>query len=128
MKPFAFPAAKTAQRADLFVAHETLELLTAQQSAGDGFPNREIAVFICARETFESLDDGRTALGTLAERFAVGHVLVRVKMFRFANDVLRQLPDVAHERVARQLAMLDFAQAKLPFACQFRAREFRYCI
>ena len=126
LEAFAFPAAKTAQRPDLFVAHESLELLTAQQSAGDGFPNREIAVLICAGETFESLDNRRTALRTLTERLAIGHVFVGMKMFRFTNDVLCEVADIAHERVARELAMLDFAQTKFPFTGQFRARQFRH--
>src|SRR5262245_64450221 len=91
MKPFAFSTAKTAQRPDLFVADERLEFVAAEQSAGDGFPNRKIAVLICAGETFESLDDRRAALRAPAKRFGVGHVLVRMKMLGFAHDILRQL-------------------------------------
>src|SRR5439155_16581169 len=121
MKPFAFPAAKAAQWPDLLVAHERLELVTAQQPAGDRFPNREVAFFISTGEALESLGDGRTAFGALAERLGVGHVLVGMKMFGLSDDIIRELADVAHERVPRELAMLDFAQAKFPFAGQFRA-------
>ena len=49
-----------------------------------------------------------------------------MKMLGFANDILRQIADVAHERVARELAMLDFAQAKFPFAGELRAGQFRH--
>src|SRR5207302_1246947 len=83
IKPFAFLAAEAAQRPDLFVAHESLELVTAQQPAGDRFPNREVAFLICAGEALESFDHGRTALRALAERLGVGHVLVGMKMFGF---------------------------------------------
>ena len=57
MKPFAFPTAKTAQRPDMFIAHESFEFIAAQQTAGDRFPDREIAFVIGARETLEPLDD-----------------------------------------------------------------------
>src|SRR5262249_37777405 len=107
VKPFAFPAAKTAQWPDLFVTHESFELVAAQQAASDGFPNREIAVLVRAGEALESFDDWRAALGALAERLGVGHVLVGMKMFGFADDFFCELADIAHERVARQLAMLD---------------------
>src|SRR5262249_31988377 len=116
MKRLAWFGVKTAQGAALFVGDGRLELVAAEQSAGDGFPNRKIAVLICAGETFESLDDRRAALRAPAKRFGVGHVLVRMKMLGFAHDILRQLADVAHERVTRELAMLDLAQAKFPFA------------
>src|SRR5437879_3312616 len=121
MEPFALSAGKAAQRPDLFVADESLELVSAQQPAGDRFPNREVAFLICTGEALESLDDGRAALGALAERLGVGHVLVRMKMFGFADDIIRELADVAHEGVARELSMLDFAQTKFPFASQLRA-------
>ena len=126
MKPFAFPAAKAPQRSELFVADERLEFVAAQQSARDGFPNRKITVLICAGETLESLDDRRTALRASAKRFGVGHVLVGMKMLGFTDDVFRQLPDVAHEGIARELAMFNFAQAEFPFAGQFRAGQFRH--
>src|SRR5580765_5253654 len=121
MKPFTFPAAKAAQWPDLLIAHEGLELVPAQQPAGDRFPNGEIAVFICAGEALEAFDHGRTALWALAERLGVGHVLVGMKMFGFADDIVRELADIAHERVARKLPVLDFAEAKFPFASQLRA-------
>src|SRR6476646_6109517 len=126
MKPFSFLAAKAAQRFGLFVADERLELIAAQQPAGDSLPDCKIAVLICAGETLESLDDRRTALRTPAKGLSVRHVLVRMKMLRFAHDILRQIADVAHERVAGELAMLDFAQAKFPFAGEFRAGQFRH--
>src|SRR6185312_2642245 len=62
MEPFAFPAAKAAQRPGLFIADERLEFIAAQQATGDGFPDCKIAVFICAGETLESLNDRRAAL------------------------------------------------------------------
>ena len=43
-------------------------------------------------------------------------------MLGFAYDILCQIADVAHERVARELAMFNLAQAKFPFAGKFRAR------
>ena len=127
MKPFAFPAAKAPQRSELFVADERLEFVAAQQSARDGFPNRKITVLICAGETLESLDDRRTAFRALAKRLSIRHVLVRMKMLGFVHDILRQIADVAHERVTRELAMLDFAQTKFPFAGELRAGQFRHC-
>src|SRR5215831_9439412 len=105
MKPLAFSTAKATQRSDLFVADECLELIAAQQAAGNGFPDSKIAVFICAGETFESLDDRRTTLWAPAKRLSVRHVLVRVKMLGFSHDILRQIADVAHERIARELAV-----------------------
>ena len=109
METLAFFAAKAAQRADLFIAHESLEFFAAKQSARDGFPNREIALLIRAGKTLESLDDGRTALWTFAERLAVRHMFVGMKMLRFADDFFGEMPNVSHECVARKLAMLDFA-------------------
>src|SRR4029453_2388763 len=126
MKPFALPAAKAAQRPDLFVADERLEFIATEQPTGDGFPDCKIAVLICAGETFESLDDRGTALRALPKGLSVRHVLVRVKMLGFPYDILRQIADVAHERVAGELAMLDFAQAKFPFASEFGAGQFRH--
>ena len=126
MKPFSFPAAKAAQRPDLFVADERLEFIAAQQPTGDGFPDCKIAVLIRAGEALESLDDRRTALRAPAKGLSVRHVLVRMKMLGFPHDILRQIADVSHERVARELAMLDFAQAKFPFAGEFRAGQFRH--
>src|SRR5215470_7270319 len=126
MKPFAFPAAKAAQRLGLFVANERFEFLAAQQPTGNGFPDCKIAVFICAGETLESLDDRRTALWAPAKRLSVRHVLVRVKMFGFSYDILREIADVAHERITRELAVFDLAQAEFPFAGEFRAGQFRH--
>src|SRR6476620_7547737 len=116
MKPFAFLAAKAAQRFGLFVADERLELIAAQQPAGDSFPDCKIAVLICAGETLESLDNRRAALRALPKRLRVRHVLVRMKMLGFPHDILRQITDVAHERVARELPMFNFTQTKFPFA------------
>ena len=127
MKPFAFPTAKAAQWPDLFVTDERLELVAAQQPTGDGFPDCKSAVLICAGETLESLDDRRTAFRALTKRLSIRHVLVRMKMLGFVHDILRQIADVAHERVTRELAMLDFAQTKFPFAGEFRAGQFRHC-
>src|SRR5215471_8055450 len=126
MKAFAFPAAKAAQRPGLFVVDQRLEFVSAQQSAGDRFPDCKIAVLICTGETLESLNDRRTALWAPAKRLSVRHVLVRMKMFGLSYDILCQIADVAHERVARELAVLDFAQPKFPFAGEFRAGQFRY--
>ena len=42
-------------------------------------------------------------------------------MLRLADDFFCELANVVHERVARKLAMLDFAQTKFPFAGEFRA-------
>src|SRR5262249_12882279 len=89
MEPFAFPAAKAAQRPDLLVADESLEFIATEQPTGDGFPDSKIAVFICAGETFESLDDRRAALRAPAKGLGVRHMLVRMKMLGFANDILR---------------------------------------
>ena len=124
METFAFPTTKPAQRPSLFIADQRLKFIATEQPAGDGFPDCKIAVLICAGEAFESLDDRRAALRASAKRLGVGHVLVRVKMLGFANDTLRQIADVAHERVAGELAMLDFAQAKFPLAGQLRAGQF----
>ena len=70
----------------MFIANESLKLFAAQQSAGDSLPNREVAFLVCAGETFESLDDGRTALWTRAERFAVWHMFIGMKMLRLADN------------------------------------------
>src|SRR4029079_2976748 len=126
MKPFAFRAAKAAQRLGLFVADQRLEFIAAQQSTGDSFPDCKIAVFICAGETFESLDDWRTALRALAERLSVRHVFVRMKMLGLANDILRQITNVGHERVSREFPMFNLAQAQFPLASEFRAGQFRH--
>src|SRR5437762_10805632 len=109
METLAFLAAKAAQGTDLFIVDESLEFLAAKQSARDGFPNREIALLIHAGKTLESLDNGRTALWTFAERLAVRHMFVGMKMLRFADDFFGEMPNVSHECVARKLAMLDFA-------------------
>ena len=121
MKPFAFLAAKAAQRPGLFVLDERLEFIAAQQPTGDSFPDCKIAVLIRAGEALESLDDRRTALRALAKGPSVRHVLVRMKMLGFPHNILRQIADVAHERVAREFAMFNLAQAKFPFAGEFRA-------
>src|SRR5258708_23562716 len=126
MEPFAFLAAKAAQRSGLFVADERLELIAAQQPTGDSFPDCKIAVLIRAGETLESLDDRRTALRAPAKGLSVRHVLVRMKMLGFPHDVPRQIADVAHERVARELPMFNLSQAKFPFAGEFRAGYFRH--
>src|SRR5512133_2767382 len=126
MKPFSFPAAKAAQRPDLFVPDERLEFIAAQQPTGDSFPDCKIAVLIRAGETLESLDDRRAALRAPAKGPSVRHVLVTMKMLCFPHDILRQIADVAHERVARELPMFNLAQAKFPFAGEFRAGQFRH--
>src|SRR4029077_16870257 len=102
MKPFAFLAAKAGQRSGLFVGDERLELIAAQQPAGDSFPDCKITVLIRAGETLESLDDRGSALRAPAKGLSVRHVLVRMKMLGLANDVLRQIANVAHKRVARE--------------------------
>src|SRR5947207_14932925 len=108
MKPFAFPTAKAAQWSDLFVTDERLELVAAQQPTGDGFPDCKSAVLICAGETLESLDNRRTALRALSTWLSIRHVLVRMKMLGFVHDILRQIADVAHERVTLALSLLHF--------------------
>src|SRR5881396_3929129 len=107
MEPLAFPAAKSPQWSDLFVAHEGLEFIATQQSAGDSFPNCEVTLIICAGKTFESLDDRRAALRALTKRLGVRHVLVGMKMLGFSDDIFSQFADVVHEGVARKLAVLD---------------------
>jgi hypothetical protein len=47
-------------------------------------------------------------------------------MLGFAHDILRQIADVAHERVAREFPMFNLAQAKFPFAGEFGAGQFRH--
>src|SRR5437870_10131723 len=106
MKPFAFLTAKAAQRTDLFVPDQRLELIAAQQPTGDSFPDCKIAVLLRAGETLESLDDRRAALRAAAKGLSVRHVLVRMEMLGFAHDILREIADVAHERVTSELAML----------------------
>src|ERR1700748_90463 len=103
MKTFALFAAKAAQRFGLFIADERLELIAAQQSTGDSFPDCKIAVLTRTGETLESLDDRRTALRPLAKGLGVRHVLVRMKMLGLAHDILCQIANVAHERIAGQL-------------------------
>src|SRR5206468_13090517 len=79
---------------------------------------------ICAVETFESRNNWRPALRALAKWLRVWHVLVGMKMLGFSDDVLGKLTDITHERVTRELAMLDFTKAKFPFAGQLRAGQF----
>src|SRR6267143_1982597 len=105
MEPFPFPASKAAQWTHMFIAYESLEFFATQQSTGNGFPNREITFVICACETLEPLDNRRTAFGALAERRALRHVFVRVKVFGLPDDVVRELAYVAHERVTRLLRL-----------------------
>ena len=128
MEALPLPAAKAAQRANLFFADECLEFFAAQQSTSNGFPNRETAFFICAAETLEPIDDGRTALGAHAERLAVRHVFIWMKMLRLSDDLPCEIANVVHERVACKLAMLDFAQAKFPFAGELGAGQLRHSI
>src|SRR5206468_7989141 len=108
--------------------HESLEFFAAQQPARDSLPNCEIAFFICAGETFEPLGNRRTTLGTFAERLAVGHVFVRMKMSRLSDDLFGEIADVAHERVARKLAMFNFAQTEFPLAGELWAGQLRHGI
>src|SRR5690349_5211278 len=99
MEACAFPAAKTAQRPDLFIADKRLKLISAQQPTSDGFPDCEVAVLICACETFEALDNRRTAAWTAAKRLGVRHVFVRMKMLGFTYNIPGQIADLSHERL-----------------------------
>src|SRR5882762_2476831 len=112
----------------MFVTDESLKFLAAYQSTRNSLPNRKTAFLVCAGETFESLDDKRTTLGACAERLAVRHMFIGMKMLRLADDFFCEMANVAHERVARKLAMLDFAQTKFPFTGEFRAGQLRHCI
>ena len=81
----------------MLVAHKSLKFFAAQQSAGDSLPNREIAFLVRAGETLKSLDNGRTTLRASAERLAVGHMLVGMKMLRLADNFLGQMANISHD-------------------------------
>src|SRR5690348_39835 len=127
MEAFAFPAAKTSQWPDLFIAHEGFEFISAQQATGDGFPDCELAVLIRACEALESFDNRRTAARAPAERLRVRHVFVRMKMLCFTYNVLGQITDLSHERFTHKLAVLNLTKAKFPFAGELWTRQFWHC-
>src|SRR5207245_10039886 len=104
MEAFAFSATKAAQWPDLFIAYESFKFVTGQQATGNRFPNREITFVICACETFEPLDNGRTTLGTLTERLCVRHVIVRVKVFSLTDDVVLEFAVISHGCVSLNVA------------------------
>jgi hypothetical protein len=114
MKPFSFSAAKAAQRADLFVADERLDFIATEQPTGDGFQivksqSSFVQVKLLNRSTI-----GEAALRALAKWLSVWHVLVGMKMLGFAHDILRQIADVAHERVTRELCDARFRAGEIP--------------
>ena len=49
-------------------------------------------------------------------------------MLRLSDDLPCEIANVVHERVACKLAMLDFAQAKFPFAGELGAGQLRHSI
>src|SRR4029079_7412173 len=116
------PAAEAFERADLALAQQRVGFADLELASAHDLPEAEVARL--ALELLVVLVDLAAALrAARRERAEVARDRVALVALRLADDVLGDLDDLAHERIALQLPALHLRELEFPFGGQFRRKE-----